>query len=156
MTTRTTETQDQIALFDLLARLESRYPLLQFVAHPANESGGGQKVRTTYRKRDGSIGYRMTPVDVLRDARMGSKPGIPDILVFCMNRAAIEGQPAYYYTGLAIERKSARGVVSDDQQRWLRQLSREGWYTMLSTDWTAEARLILTWVGGDLADVGGL
>ena len=128
------ETTDQIALFDLLRRLEGLYPLLQFVAHIPN---GEFRAKAT----------------AARLKAMGVRRGISDILVFCMNRGPIEGQPAYYYTGLAIERKSARGVVSDDQQRWLAQLSCEGWYTAVSTDWAAEARLILTWVGADVTTV---
>ena len=151
-----TEAQSQIALFDLLARLEGRYPLLRYVHHCASESAGGQKVRRSYTKRDGTTGHKMVPMDVLRDARMGSKPGVHDVLIFCRNRCAVAGFPPRYFVGATAELKTMTGRVSADQARWTRHLTDEGWYCLECRDWCDAARLIIPWCGGDLRDVEGL
>lgn len=150
------ESSDQIALFDLLSRLEGRYPLLQYVMHPRNESSGGNKVRRSYTKKDGSTGWKMIPVDVLNGAQMGVRPGAPDIFLPVRNRAPIQGFPPGHFTGLAIERKAAKGRASDDQTRWLVHLTSEGWYATVAREWGKEAALIITWVGGDPDEIKGL
>lgn len=134
---RSEETDAQIALFDLLSRLEGRWPLLRYVTHVPN---GG--------KRDKATAARLKA--------MGVKPGVCDILVFCRNRCPIDGRPPLYFAGLADERKTTTGRLSADQERWQKHLVHEGWYAVTSTDWTDEARLIISWCGGDPSVVEGL
>jgi hypothetical protein len=154
---RSEESDGQMALFDLLARLEGRWPLLQYVTHVANESSGANKVRRSYRKKDGTTGYKMVPLDVLTGAQMGVKKGVPDIVVFCSNRCAVAERGAYYFIGLTVEAKTETGRMSPDQARWSVHLTAEGWYCYeYYGDWRPAARLIIEWVGGDPSQVEGL
>ena len=52
-------------------------------------------------------------------AKLGVKPGVPDLLIF---------EPAYGYTGVAIELKRVKGGrVSSAQDDWISDLARLGW-----------------------------
>lgn len=151
------ETSDQIALFDFLTRVEGRYPLLKFCFHPANEaSGGGQKVRTTYQKRDGTTGYKMTPVEALTNARMGVRKGVWDIWLPVHNRAEIWGYSPGAFTGCVIEMKSTKGDLSPEQTEWRELLRTEGWACQVYRDWTQAACLLIQWVGGNPNEIEGL
>lgn len=153
---RSEEADGQAALFDLLARLEGRWPLLAFVTHVQNESSGANKVRRSYRKKDGTTGYKMVPMDVLTGAQQGVKPGVPDIVGFLRNRCPVLHYPIGHFVGFTIERKAKGGIVRPDQARWAAHLWEEGWYAVTSTDWTDEVRLIIAWCGGDVSQVEGL
>jgi len=151
---RNEETAGQTALFELLKRIEGRYPLLQYVTHIANESAGGAKVRRSYTKKDGTQGFKMVPIDVLKDARMGVRKGVPDILCF-VGRYDPAGN--VWYPGLAIEMKASDGDTSPNQERWLAHLRQQGWFCAVNVgDWRPAARLIIDWCGGDARTVEGL
>lgn len=148
------ETQGEIALFDLLSRLEGRWPLLAYVTHVANESAGGSKVRRSYTKRDGTQGYKMVPLDVMRDAQMGVKKGVPDVICFVQHYDAVLNVS---YPGLVIEMKTDDGDTSPHQKRWLAHLKQHGWFCVVNVgDWRPAARLIIDWCGGDASQVEGL
>lgn len=149
------ETGDQMALFDFLARVEGRYPLLAYVFHPANEaSGGGAKVRVQYTKRDGSAGWRQVPVEALQNARMGVKAGVWDVWAPFRNRADVWGYPARVFVGLVIEMKTEQGALSTEQEAWRDFLREEGWGCQVCREWTDAARLLVTWAGGEPGEVG--
>lgn len=152
---RSEETDGQAALFDLLKRLEGRYPLLQYVTHIANESSGANKVRRSYRKKDGTTGYKMVPMDVLTGAQMGVKKGVLDIFCFV---GRYDHEQNIWYPGLVIEGKSSTGDLSDDQERWVAHLTAQGWKVVVLRfdDWRPAARLIIDWCGGDSRTVEGL
>lgn len=151
---RSEEADAQVALFDLLGRLEGRWPLLAFVHHSANESSGANKVRRSYTKRDGTQGYKMVPIDVMRDARMGTKKGFPDIIVPVQR---YEPSLNVWYVGLIVERKIAGEKPSEAQERWLTHFRAQGWCCVVNAgDWRPAARLIIDWCGGDASQVEGL
>lgn len=151
---RSEESDGQMALFDLLGRLEGRWPQLQYVTHVANESSGANKVRRSYRKKDGTTGYKMVPLDVLTGAQMGVKKGVPDIICFVQR---YDASLNITWPGLIIEMKSLGGDTGDDQKRWLAHLKQQGWCCVVNVgDWRPAARLIIEWVGGDPSQVEGL
>jgi hypothetical protein len=151
------ERTEQEALFDFLSRMEGRYPLLKYVFHVPNEaSGGGAKVRTSYQKRDGSTGYKMTPVEALTNARMGVKKGVWDIWFPVRNRAEIWGKPSGAFAGLTIEMKAKHGALFPEQWEWHDLLCSEGWGCGVCNDWPTAARLLIHWVGGDPNEIEGL
>lgn len=137
------ETTDQIALMSLINQLAGldefgnptqaapRYPALRWVFHPAGE--------------------RQSKAETIRAARMGQRAGLPDILF---------AQPYYdsatntQYSGIAIELKTATGRVRPEQDAWLKQLQRAGWFVAICREWTDAARLLIKWVGGDPREVG--
>ena len=67
----------------------------------------------------------------IRGARMraeGLKAGVPDILVF--DKPPGEGEARPTCSGVAIELKRVKGGrVSEEQRRWLKDLSARGWVT---------------------------
>lgn len=134
---RTEETQGQIALFDLLARLEPRWPLLQRCLHIPNGE-----------KRDIATAARLKA--------LGVRAGAPDIILPIRNRCAVFDYPTGALSGLAIELKAKGGRASQAQLDWLTALADEGWYARLCFDWTEAARLIINWAGGDASQVEGL
>jgi hypothetical protein len=151
------ERTEQEALFDFLSRMEGRYPLLKYVFHVPNEaSGGGAKVRTAYQKTDGSLGYKMTPVEAFTNARMGVRKGAWDIWAPFRNRAPIWEYPAGIFVGCAIEMKVRGGRLSLDQEAWGAFLCAEGWSCTVCYDWTSAAQLLIRWVGGDPDEIEGL
>lgn len=148
------ETSEQRALFDFLARMEGRYPLLAFVKHTPNEANGGGNT-VTLRGPNGKM--RNVPVEVLRNAQMGVKAGAWDIEYLGPNEGSIpELCPADFYRGLAIEMKAKNGRLSDEQKEWREHYRANGWHTKVCDDWTVAARLLLRWVGGNPDEVIGL
>ncbi len=134
---RSEETQGQIALFDLLGRLEGRWPLVARCLHIPNGE-----------KRDKATAARLK--------RLGVRAGAPDIILPIRNRCTIFDYPAGALSGLAIELKAKGGRASPAQLDWLAALADEGWYARLCFDWTEAARLIIAWCGGDPSQVEGL
>lgn len=151
------EQTEQQALFHFLATMEGRYPIFRYVFHVPNEAnGGGAKVRQSYTRRDGSQGWKMTPVEVLAGARMGVKAGCWDIWAPFHNRVAIWGYPALTFAGLVIEMKSKDGRLSADQESWREFLRGEGWGCQVYRNWTDAARTLIAWAGGNPEEVQGL
>ncbi len=88
------ESSTQIAV---MAWLERQHPRAFEVTH---HSPNGEK-------RDEITGRKLK--------RMGTKKGFPDLITY---------QPAKLYTGLVVELKEDNGVLSDDQDLWLRHFER--------------------------------
>jgi VRR-NUC domain-containing protein len=126
------ESSDQTALFDLLARATPRYPVLAYVAHVPNGE-----------KRDKATAARLKA--------MGVRAGLVDILFF---QRYYDATANVDYAGLAIELKTATGRTSDDQERWLAHLRGVGWRCEVCREWTRAAALILTWAGADPQEWG--
>jgi hypothetical protein len=132
---RSEETDAQIALFDLLTRLEGRWPLLQWAFHVPNGE-----------KRDKATAARLKA--------MGLKPGVCDILVPVQRYDAALN---VCWPGLAVEMKATTGKPSDDQKRWLAHFKQQGWFCAVNVgDWRPAATLIISWCGGDPSVVEGL
>lgn len=70
-------------------------------AHPANE-----------RKTSPQAGARLK--------RKGVKSGVPDVMIYTPNRV---------YSGLAIELKTGKNTTTDNQKKWLDDLSMCDWKT---------------------------
>jgi hypothetical protein len=143
------ETTAHEALADFLHNVAApRLAALSFVFHVANESAGGPKARNG------------VPLDVLKEARMGTRAGVWDFLYIGSNMLPIGEMGAYYWHGLAIELKSAAAFrkrdqgLSDDQKLWRGHYIKHGWYTAVypEQDWTDAARLFVRWVGGNVED----
>lgn len=85
------------------------------------------------------IGGRWVSTVAVRMKKMGSRPGIPDIMVYrartVPHALVTQGDKKFKvceYIGLAIELKviypsGKKGVVSDEQKKVLSQLQIEGW-----------------------------
>ena len=142
------ETTAHIALAQFLKCAAGQLPALSFVWHTANESAGGPKAANGI------------PLDVLREARMGSVSGVWDWLVIGGNHHRIDGQGAYFFLGLAVELKSTKAYrskdqgLSDAQKAWRSHYMRHGWYTAIYPEdrWHEAAQLFVKWVGGDVND----
>ena len=103
-----------------LATVRALAPQLRWLHHSPN---GG--------KRDGFTGAQMKA--------LGVKPGFPDLIL----PVAADGMFGQRRPGLAIEMKSATGVMSDLQKEWRVHLRDEqGWLYEVARS-APEARLIL-------------
>lgn len=61
---------------------------------------------------------KRTPFERFKFKYLGGKAGIPDVMVFC---------PSGDYVGLAIELKAGRNKMTEAQEKWLLELSKNGW-----------------------------
>ena len=119
------EATDQQALFALLEQAQGRYPILQYVFHVPNGE-----------KRDKATAAKLK--------RMGVKSGVPDVLLPLLR---YDDTGNVWWSGLAIEMKTAEGTEQTAQKQWAAHLAQQGWRTEICREWTAAARLILEWVG---------
>lgn len=131
------ESSDQAALFDFLARMEGRYPALAFVKHTPN-------------------GEKRDIVTATRLKRMGVRAGVWDVEFLYPNQADIAGRVPGHYRGLAVELKVGKNDLTPDQRRWREHYDYNHWATCVCHTWTDAARLLLTWVGGNPDEVEGL
>jgi len=155
------EQTEHEALFEFIQRMEGRYPMFRYIHHSPNESnGGGRKVRTAYAKASGGVGYRMTPLEVFTNARMGVRAGFPDWLWPRFNQAEVQQVLRWGFAGLAFEMKAARSraeaerKLSPEQRDWMSHFAAQGWCTELFWDWTDAARFLVTWEGGNPEECG--
>jgi hypothetical protein len=99
---------------------EARYPILQWLMHVPN---GGRRSR-------GEAGKLRA---------MGVRKGVSDwILPF--------PSPSGRYSGLAIELKSHRGTVSDEQQDFLDDAEAAGWLTAIVRSSDEFEKVVMTWI----------
>lgn len=140
------ETTDHQALARFLRIAAAKLPDLAFVWHTPNESAGGAR-------NDKGV-----PLDVLKEARMGTVAGVWDWLFLGCNLAPIQLAPTARYHGVAIELKSTSAYrsknrgLSDAQLEWQNRYEINGWYTAVFCEWTEAAQLLIRWVGGDVND----
>lgn len=69
----------------------------------------------------GNGGYRNL-LTAIKLKKAGVKPGVPDLFL---------AVPTEYYSGLFIEMKSKRGVVSDAQKKWIESLNNAGYLAVV-------------------------
>ena len=149
------ESSEHEALADFLLRMEVRYPALAFVKHTPNEAdGGGEKKRVPHIKKDGTVGWRAVPLEVLRAPSRGIKPGVWDWEFLAPNACQVEGWEAGHFDGIAIELKVVGNTLSPAQRRWEGYYRMHRWYTAIAYEWTFAAHLLVRWVGGDPEDCG--
>lgn len=114
-----TEAQEQRDLFRWAAYQTGKYPELRLMFHVPNEG-----------KRSIVTGARMVGE--------GMKRGVPDI---CLP------VPRGKYHGLFIELKRTRNYrVSADQERWLADLSRQGYKAVMCRGWGEASRTIVDYL----------
>lgn len=110
------------AAFQWVGLMSGRHRLLRFMFHTPN---GGKRPK-------GEAGKLRA---------MGQKPGVPDLML--PRRCGV-------YAGLAIELKSPKGRVSDDQCDWLAALDEEGYLTAVCRDLDAFQAVVLRFLSGKL------
>lgn len=121
----------QRALFQWITLATPRIPQLAVAFHPAN---GG--------KRDAREAARLNG--------LGVRPGVPDVLIpWPVTTTFPANIPDLFneYNGLAIELKSAAGVVSDDQKRWMALLQSAGWSVHVCRSFDAARATIAGYFG---------
>lgn len=97
----TSESDEQIVVFNWAQMMEGRYPELALLHHIPN---GGKRSMS----------------EAVRFKREGVKAGVPDI---CLP------VPRGKYHGLYVEMKAADGRVSEYQKEWLSKLTAQGYFT---------------------------
>ena len=116
-----TESAEQIALFRWAAYSAGAYPELAMMYHIPNER-------------------KCTPQQGARMKAEGRKSGVPDI---CLP-VARNG-----YHGLYIELKRTKGGrVSDEQEGWIKGLTRCGYKAVVCRGWESAQKVILDYLGG--------
>ena len=118
---KTTESQEQITLFEWAALHTRKHPELELLYHIPN---GGHRHKTT----------------AMRLKAEGVKAGVPDI---CLP------VPRSGYHGLYIELKAGKNKVTDNQTHWLEALKQNGHYATVCHGWEAAAEIILRYLKGD-------
>lgn len=112
---------EQKTLFDFLALIESKEPMLQYLFHVPN---GGHR----------------HPAVAAQMKAAGVKRGVPDILF-----------PIAYgqYHGLAIEMKAGVNRTTKEQLVWLDVLKEQGWKTAVCYGWVRAAIEVVEYIGQD-------
>lgn len=119
-----------------------QYPKLLWNHTPLGGARPKRRVKT-------SKGWRMVSTDGQRLALMGSRPGMPDIMIY---------QPIFYhnmkmmYCGLAIELKivypdGTKGKLSNDQKKCLDLLEKAKWKTAVCYDFDEVAKIVQEYLG---------
>lgn len=120
------ESEQQIALFQWATMMERRFPELGMMFHIPN--GGARHIRVAQRLK-----------------AEGVKPGVPDIFLPVARKKS---------HGFFIEMKSAAGVVGHEQNRWLKFLELQGFYTDVCYSWIEAAQKICRYLGIDPKESG--
>lgn len=94
----------------------------QFLYHIPNETTGGQAW-------------------VVRNRQMGCKKGVPDL---CLPI------PMHGYHGLYIELKTERGKLSQEQERWLKDLSAMGYKAECCYGWESARNILEEYMNGEI------
>lgn len=123
-----TEDEEQTFLFRWADYMESIYPELHWMYACPN---GGQRAITTAKRLKAT----------------GVKAGVPDIYLPAVRLP---------YHGLYIEMKrTKRGVLSDNQKKWIAGLTGLGYYCAVCKGWQEASELILRYLEGDLKNERG-
>lgn len=70
-------------------------------------------------------GVNCTVKERMKLIQSGYNKGIPDLMIY---------EPRGKYLGMAVEFKTPRGRVRDEQHEWHRALTLRGWYVRVHTD----------------------
>jgi len=68
---------------------------------------------------------KRTPFERYKMKYLGSKPGVPDVMIFTPNK---------HYNGLAIELKVGYNKPSENQKNWLKWLEQSNWKALWLND----------------------
>lgn len=119
-TYKSSESEEQIGLFQWASYNEHTYPELRLMFHIPN---GRYRTKTTaaWLKRE------------------GVKSGVPDI---CLPVA--RGG----YHGLYIELKANKNRTTDNQDQWIADLTAEGYFATTCCGWEAAVKIIKSYLGG--------
>lgn len=120
------EHQEQAALFQWAALMEPRLPELRLLF--AIPNGGDRH-----------------PAVAAKLKAEGVKAGVWDVLL----PVAQHG-----YIGLWIEMKAGTNNLTNEQAAWGRAMTEQGYLCSTCYSWTAAARRIVTYLGGDIAECG--
>lgn len=118
---KTSESEEQQALFEWAAVMGGRYPQLHMLFHIPN---GGRRDAATAGKLKAE----------------GVKAGVPDICLPCA---------VMPYHGLFIEMKVGNNKATAVQQEWLHKLSAEGYKVAVCYGWQDAAAVIMKYLRGD-------
>lgn len=126
------ETTDQMALFEFVARFQDRIPDLAWLFHPANGE-----------KRDKATAGKLKS--------MGVRAGVPDVWL-----PVTRYDPArnVVRNGVVIELKCGANKETPEQRAWLGFLQRQGWEAHICYEWTHAARILVTYLGCDPKEFG--
>ena len=122
-TERISESAEQQAVIEWAEWASARYPCLKLLYHIPN---GGSRSRA----------------EAGRFKSEGVKSGVPDL---CLPAAR------HGYHGLYIEMKAEKGVVSENQKKWIADLSKEGYFCRVCYGADAAIRLIEEYLKGGRA-----
>jgi hypothetical protein len=120
------EDDHQRALFHWIDLAKHRIKGLDLAFHPAN--GGKRDLREAKRLKG-----------------LGVRPGVPDVMIPWPAGGA-EYEP-FIWNGLAIEMKSAKGVVSAEQKQWHDRLRSAGWQVNVCRSFDEARQVIADYFG---------
>ena len=115
---KTTESEEQIALFEWSAMMEYKYPELKLMFHVPN--GGKRNITTAARLK-----------------KEGVRAGVPDVVL----PVARSG-----FHGLYIEMKAKGGKLSDNQLWWIAATRKQGYLSVVCYSWEQAKDVIETYL----------
>lgn len=114
------ESIEQICLFRWADYTRGQYPELDLMHHIPN--GGKRNITTAKRLK-----------------LEGVKPGVPDICLPVARKG---------YHGLYIELKKQKGnTTTENQDKWIEDLKKEGYYAVVCKGWQEASKTILNYLG---------
>jgi len=84
---------------------------------------------------------KRTPFERYKMKYLGSKPGVPDIMIFTPNK---------HYNGLAIELKVGYNKPTTHQKEWLEKLKQCGWSTYCVNDYDMCIDIINSYIKNEI------
>lgn len=121
---RTSESEEQAAIFEWCAWNRGKYPELELLYHIPN---GGKRSKA----------------EAARFKREGVKAGVPDLCLPVARRG---------FHGLYIELKAEKGVVSAEQKKWIAELKRQNYCTFVAYGAAAAIKELVFYLGGEKSE----
>lgn len=112
------ESREQITLFEWAALNLGKYPELELLYHIPN---GGKRAKTT----------------AIRLKLEGVKSGVPDLKL---------PVPRGIYNGLYIELKAGKNKPTKNQEEWLDNLKKQGYFTAVCYGWESASEVLLKYL----------
>ena len=121
---RTSESEEQAAIFEWCALNRGKYPELELLYHIPN---GGKRSKA----------------EAARFKREGVKAGVPDLCLPVARRG---------FHGLYIELKAEKGVVSAEQKKWIAELKRQNYCAFVAYGAAAANKALTFYLGGEKSE----